>query len=62
MQKDEDLRQLIEKPSKGFGDLKRLLFILRKNQIRQSDVALEAGLKLIKNHRSRLGHECITAS
>lgn len=58
MQKEDDLRALIEKPSKGYSELKRLLLLLRKNQIRQSDVAFEAGLRLIKNHRSRLGVEC----
>mmetsp|Transcript_32142 Transcript_32142/g.37069 ORF Transcript_32142/g.37069 Transcript_32142/m.37069 type:complete len:293 (-) Transcript_32142:162-1040(-) len=57
MQKEDELRQLIIKPSKGFGDLKRLLYLLRKNQIRQSDVAYEAGVRLIKQYRSRLGAE-----
>lgn len=62
MEKEDELKQLVDKQSKGFNDLKRILYILRKNQIRQSDVCLEAGIKLVKNYKSRLGAECITLS
>ena len=61
MERGDELTQLIAKKAKSYKDLKRILYLIRKNNLRMPDVEFESGIDLITAFRSRLGTECISS-
>jgi hypothetical protein len=54
----EIIEDIVLKNSTGLSALKKVIVFLRKNSIRLPEVIMEAGLKLLKNHKGKLGDEC----
>jgi len=53
----EIIEDIVLKNSTGLSALKKVIVFLRKNSIRLPEVIMEAGLKLLKNHKGKLGDE-----
>ncbi len=50
--------ELLFKKKKNYSDYKNLLLMNRNNELKISDLSLEFGIELVKNHRKKLGTDC----
>ena len=58
MEVHSQLLSLLNKKSKNFEDKKKIVFLIKENDLRMHDVSIEYGLDLLKNYKSKLGYDC----